>query len=236
MTGRYAFVYMASRKIKEYIARHRVDWRGKDAAKLGGLGDSCGVPPTPVIQEFLTLLSIKQGLFTQEEFVEHCFEQWKDWLAEKTDAQRYGLRMKLRRNFYSSMIDSFHVYAQLIETRKLDTCILDAYRDAIGKHDIVLTNKNAPSPVAIDLMIDSARSQRAYKDAHRPSQDSQEYKVFPILLPKSRPWEPGNKAWYCLRDFEQIFKYFENKDDLWGEWELSVIPCTCGYHTKRASA
>lgn len=235
MSENRTLLYLGSKNIEQYIAQHPIHWHDRDAAGRGGLGDSAGVPPTPAVQEFLALLLQRQDLFTQQEYTDFCFNQWnnsekKDWVTQKTKPQRYGLTAKCFRNWYPSMIDSLHVYSLLVESKAFTKCILDSYVDACSKQDLLVSSDNRPL-FAINLFWEGALNNRKYKNAHRSSAGTPVSQAFDVPLPKSRPTKrPGNKRWYCIKDFEPIFHYISNHDSL---WDMPIVPCTCGYHVKR---
>lgn len=195
-----SLIYIPSCAIVEYVAANPVNWLDhyRYMAKRGGIGDTAGITPTPAVYEFLSLYHHKKGLFTQREYAEWCFEQWHEWLTEKTDEQRRGVGVKLYRNFYPSMIDSLHVWAMMVETGGFHACILDSTLDAVGKTDLTLVRDSMTYRVA--LLIDSANGvgDRRYKLAYR-STDS-DTACIEIRLPLSRDKTPGNKRWYYPAD------------------------------------
>jgi hypothetical protein len=205
-------IALSSAYILAYLRDHPVDWdeRERVLAALGGPGDQAGPTPTPAVGEFLALLGSRHGqLFTQDEFVAHCRAVWADWWATLSPGQQQGVRAKLRRNFYPSMIDSLHVWALLHETGCFDCCLVDSIADAVGRTDLTL--RRGEWSVRVALVVDSraARHTRAYKHIYRRPEPPG---TVVIPLPLSRPREPGNKRWYCLEDFLPVF------------WRLGILP------------
>lgn len=195
-----SLIYVPSGAIVEYIASNPINWLRKyrDMARRGGIGDSAGVTPSPAVYEFLSLYHHEKGLFTQRAYAEWCIEQWREWLTEKTDQQRFGVSVKLYRNFYPSMIDSLHVWAMMVETGGFHSCILDSTLDAIGKTDLTLVRYGVSYRVA--LLSGSANSvgDRRYKLSHRSGDNDPS--CIEIRLPMSREQTPGNKRWYYPTD------------------------------------
>jgi len=191
-----SLVYIPSTRIVEYITLNPVDWSGKDLAQRGGPGDKAGATPTPAIAEFLNLLLQTGALFTQDEYFEYCQEQWRDWLAEKPHEQRMGVRAKVRRNFYPSMIDSLHVWALASESKRFHSCRLSALEDVVGKSDLILYGRDEVYRIA--LLIESAKNDRAYKLEYRPHANDQA--AIEIAMSLKKPRNPGNKRWYQWRE------------------------------------
>lgn len=198
-------IYIPSHKIVEYITQHPIAWMEdkKDFAQRGGWGDRAGVPPTPSVEEFLRLLILKQGLFTQREYFSHCFKQWRPWIEDlgsiKTEPgmnKRVGLKAKLYRNFYPSMIDSLHVWAMLSETGKFDSCVMSSTLDAVSKTDLIVRNGCDSIPIAIIGPTRRAANDRAFKVENRNGEEGGAC----ITLQMDLRWErqPGNKRWFTL--------------------------------------
>lgn len=232
-------IYLNSHFIINYIDRHPICWPSEKLAKRGGSGDRAGIPPTSMVYEFFSLLSQKQGLYTQREYRDHCFEQWKGWKSLDDEKSRAGVSAKLFRNVYPAMINTLHAWALLVEAGWFSICVVDTFTDAFSKHDlIVYRGADRCNPIALDLFIDTkaSRSDRAYKQSHRKATRDFVGDFFEIPLKTAdRPKKmPGNMRWYCLRDFESVYTKIRNRDSI---WDTPVVLCTCGYHLKgRASA
>lgn len=222
-------LYIGSKAIEQYIASHPINWHDKSLACRNGLGDQAGMPPTPMVYEFLSLLKKRQALFTQSEYRDHCFQQWDDWPALQDTLYRKGVEAKLYRNVYPSMIDSLHVYSLLVEAKWFDKCVLDSTTDAVSKHDLLAFRGSLP-PIALDLFAgsSSAISDRQYKKSHRQSLTGIICQTYEVPLSMARPARrPGNKRWYCLKDFEQVYADYCAQHSL---WDTFIVQCTCGYH------
>lgn len=195
-----SLIYIPSSVIVEYVASNPINWleKYKLMARRGGAGDTAGVTPTPAVYEFLALYHHQKGLFTQKEYAEWCFEQWRDWLGEKTEDQRRGVGTKLYRNFYPSMIDSLHVWSMMVESGGFHACILDSTQDAIGKTDITLVRNGVSHRVALLINTTNGIGDRRYKLAHRNTDN--DLSCIEIRLPLSREKSPGNKRWYVQTD------------------------------------
>jgi hypothetical protein len=197
-------MYLHSDYIVSYVTNHPIDWQNeyRELARRGGAGDTAGVTPTPAVGEFLHVLSQRQSLFTQQDYLIHCRKVWQDWWGGLSDAQEKGMIAKLYRNFYPSMIDSLHVWAMLSEVGWFDVCYLDAYEDAIGKTD--LTFKSGDKVIKLALMgpTRQAREDRDYKLTHR--NNGRGIEAVEAQLSLSRVRSPGNKRWFRLSDFAQI--------------------------------
>jgi len=239
--NRVTLIYLSSKLIENYIARHPVSWSDEKLAKRGGIGDQAGMPPTSSVGEFFSLVAQKQGLFTQAEYRDHCFDQWREcdptWSQKLTKEMKDGITAKLYRNFYPSMINTLHVWSLLVEAQWFDMCVIDTMTDALSKHDLILYRKHREVketlPIALDLFIGSKQSiaDRQYKLARRKSLREFVCESFEVPLSMDRPQkQPGNMRWYCLKDFERIYASYLLKSSL---WELTSVPCTCGYCTNR---
>lgn len=186
--------------IVRYVTENPINWSSSELAGKGRVGDTAGVTPTPAVEEFLSLLRQWQRLFTQHDYWLFCVTRWDGWLASKTPMQIEGVKAKLYRNFYPSMIDSLHVWAMLAMSRKFDYCVLDSYKDAIGKTDLTLMRQGQQWKVALRIGSDAAERNRIYKNAYRGSAVN----CIEVPLPLSRQRAPGNKRWYNIEDFAGI--------------------------------
>jgi len=189
--------------IVEYLTKNPVDWSSSELACRGGPGDKAGEPPSPAVFEFLSLLDEQGGLFTQREYWEHCKDRWRDWLTrdEMTRRNARGVKAKLYRNFYPSMIDSLHAWALLNEAGWFDVCVVDTYQDAVGKTDLLLKHGDVTIRVALIGPTDKAQSDRKYKVENR---DSAMGNPIEVSMGFDRPRSPGNKRWYDLDDFKAL--------------------------------
>lgn len=192
-----ALLYIPSAEIVEYISAHPIDWADehKDKAKRGGVGDL--LTPTPAVEEFLNLLIDQRGLFTQEEYMRYCVGKWSEWAQSKTVDQKWGIRTKLYRNFYPSMIDSLHVWAMLCESGMFEMCFLSATEDAIGKSDLVLRSGSKELRLALLGPTSQAGDDRKYKIGHR---NNGEAGCIEVQLSLNYPKNPGNKRWFKKSD------------------------------------
>ncbi len=195
-------MHIPSEQIVRYVARHPIDWDNRERAKRGGVGDQAGVTPTPAVEEFLRLYLDRRDLFTQRDYMYHCWDQWRDWIVDKPKEQKLGVKAKLYRNFYPSMIDSLHVYAMLVEMDAFDTCVLNSSEDAIGKSDLILTSREREIRLALIGPKQAAVDDRAYKLAHR-NEGTSELECIEVVLRDEYPMYPGNKRWYQKQDLWQ---------------------------------
>lgn len=191
-------LYIPSDEIVDFVSRNPIDWDVKEYARRGGSGDQAGMPPTPAVEEFLDLLLERCALFTQREYWVHCWHKWNIWIAGKPTEQQRGVKAKLYRNFYPSMIDSLHVWSMLCESGMFDTCVLNSLEDAIGKTDLMVRSKQRILRIAFLGPTDSAVSDRAYKMQHRNG--GQDVHCVEIQMPKEYPRQPGNKRWFRRSD------------------------------------
>lgn len=186
-------LYIPSDEIIRFVSDNPIDWSDPDLAKRKGPGDRAGATPTPAVEEFLNLLLIERQLFTQKRYADWCFGRWCDWLIEKQDEQVMGVKAKLYRNFYPSMIDSLHVWAMLVESGRFDSCALDSADDAIGKTDLTITSGDGVFRLALLGPTDNAMQDRQYKIKHRSAGETA---CIEIALPIAYPRKPGNKRWF----------------------------------------
>lgn len=211
MSHGITLLYFNSQQIMRFLATHPIEWfdEFKSYAERGGYGDQAGVPPTPAVEEFLSLLSLKHELFTQKEYLDYCYSKWRNWWP--TDQKRGdGLSVKLYRNFYPSMIDSLHAWALLVESGKFASCTVDSYADAIAKTDItVQTFTGERFSLALRIDTRSSRESARYKEDHR--EGYKDVQAVTIWLPcdKTRPKSPGQKRWYQLSDFDVLFSQLD---------------------------
>ena len=185
----------------------------RDLAKLGGAGDCAGVPPTPFVAEFLRLFYEKQGLFTQEDYLQFCINRWKDtdWYKNiKTDLGLNGIKAKTYRNFYPSMVSTLHVAAFLHMSGVLNSILYDVNRDAIGKSDLTVIDKNGNEKrFALFIGSPAGNLYNLYKDKHRTPP---EVGIIKKELTMNRPREPGNMRWYSPKDFYPEFPELSQTD------------------------
>jgi hypothetical protein len=226
-------LYLGSRAIVRYIDKHPVIWPSGELAWRNGIGDRAGVPPTPAVYEFFSLVIQKQGLFTQSEYRDYCFEQWKTWDSLTNASMREGVEAKLYRNFYPALVATLHAWSLLVEVGWFDRCVIDPQTDAISKHDIIVS-RSGEAPIALDLFIGTSRAiaDRRYKTTHRKAPIETVKRSFEVpLSTEDRPKKkPGNMRWYCLKDFEHVYAAMYNQDSL---WNIPIVPCTCGYHLSK---
>ena len=189
--------------IVRYVSQNPINWSSSDLAGKDKDGDQAGVTPTPAVEEFLSLLRQWQRLFTQHDYWLFCVSRWDNWLHSKTPIQIEGVKAKCYRNFYPSMIDSLHVWAMLSLSGRFDYCVLDSYKDAIGKTDLTLVRGQQSWKVALQIDSDAAKRARIYKDTYR----GQSANCLTVPLSFSRPRAPGNKRWYCIEDFSELFTH-----------------------------
>jgi hypothetical protein len=201
-TDSVALIYLSTDAILSFMTEHPIDWSDKELAKRGGIGDSAGLSPTPAVREFLALLRQHHGLFTQEVFAQHCAHVWDAWWKTLSRHQQSGVRAKLYRNFYPSLIDSLHVWSMFVEAQWFDRCILDSCDDATGKTDITVTNKMITHHIALLGPTKQALRDREYKlNIRHPGLLAH---TIAIQLPPSRDVGPGNKRWFNLTDFQSL--------------------------------
>lgn len=217
-----ALLYIPSAEIVDYIAMNPIDWgdnttvalSNKQITKLGklagrgGIGDSAGVTPTPAVEEFLNLLVEKRGLFTQEEYMFYCVKKWNGWATAKTPDQKHGIKAKLYRNFYPSMIDSLHVWAMLCESSMFELCFMSATEDAIGKSDLILRSGSREIRLALIGPTGQASNDRQYKLEHRSNGEPE---CVQVKLNLSYPKSPGNKRWFKKSDIMQAIINRDNR-------------------------
>jgi hypothetical protein len=127
----------------------------------------------------------------------YCVKAWNGWATSKTPDQKFGIKAKLYRNFYPSMIDSLHVWAMLCESGMFEMCFLSATEDAIGKSDLILRSGGRDFRLALLGPTSQASEDREYKINHRGNGDAG---CIEIRLPGAYPKSPGNKRWFRKSD------------------------------------
>ena len=195
-------MYFSASYIVDWVTRHPIDWSNKMLTGRGGPGDKAGKSPTTSVEEFFRLLLQRRGLFTQQEYSDHCFARWREWLVGKPKIQCDGVHAKLLRNYYPSRIDSLHAWALLSESGLFSRCVLDSYSDAVSKCDItVYYGDGRKVDVALVGPSGAAVRSRARKIARSNGVGSS---AVEITLPMDRARNPGNKRWHILEDFSKI--------------------------------
>lgn len=203
-----SLIYMPSQYIVKYMGANPINWlqAHKDKAKRGGLGDKCGVTPSPAVFEFLNLLHERKGLFNQKDYKEYCWAAWgrDGWIENLSSEIRGGLGVRLYRNFYPSMIDSLHVWALLAETQLFDVCFLDSTADAVAKTDLTLVKGSTEYRIALFAGSKRSVNDRLYKLKNRNTES--EVLCIDVVLPMERKQSYGKKRWYEIGDFENFIQ------------------------------
>ena len=201
-------LYIGSKYIETYLDKHPIDWSDRELARIGGAGDQAGVPPIPSVKIFIEQLQARNGeLFTQRDYLFRCWDEWSianpTWYNGLKDEHKKGLRAKAYRNFYPSLIDSLHVWSLLSESSAFERCEIDAMKDAVGKTDITVYANGKPYQIALLAGSANAVQCRQYKKTHRNGYDID---CFAVKYPSDRSKGIGNKHWFELRDFADVFK------------------------------
>jgi hypothetical protein len=201
--------FISSWAIVNYIIEHPIDWSNREMASLGGLGDQANPKQVlPMVEMFIRLLAEKKGLFTQAEFADYCFRAYAPWPPEK---YREGVKAKMYRNVYPSMIDHLHVFALLAESRIFKSVDYDTSDDVLKKLDIVLTRvDDRHLGLAIRAGTAGAKWAEVYKKIFRGVSVSP-FPVIPIVLDMKRRGPTsrgaGNKRWFILEDFLEAIRW-----------------------------
>jgi len=207
--------FISSWAIVNYIVDNPINWDpngdGLDwlRAKRGGEGDRAHPEMVlPMVEMWLRLLNLKKGLFTQIEFEEYALKEYAPWPPEEF---KNGVRAKLYRNFYPSMIDHIYAFALLSESGIFKSVDYDTDEDVTKKIDIYLTRHDGQHlGLALRIGTATARECQEYKYYIR-GQPVQPFVVEPIVLdtkrrgPRSRG--AGNKRWYVLEDFKKAIDW-----------------------------
>lgn len=213
-----SLIYMSSQHIMDYVEQHPIMWMDdkKEMASLGGAGDKAGLPPVPSVELWIRCLRTKEQLFTQEEYAKFCFadDKWSAWLRGKHAEALEGLRIKLYRNFYPSMIDSLHVWALLAETGLFDSCIVETDRDAIAKVDMTVTTKGHRLALALRGPTPDATWAKQYKAQYRNNGQARD--AIELALSIRKPRSPGNKRWF---DAEEVVTAILTHDLTKGDYD-----------------
>lgn len=204
--------YYSSRHIQEFVTRFPVDWcddRKYLANRVGCLADLCGRPPVPSMLVFFQTV-IGHGLITQDQMWIASLEEWgQDFPPETCEARKRGyskakcleaLQVKCFRNFYSSAIDSLHVFALLVECRVAGRCTLDCAQDVCSATDLIVESYNHHFTIALVAGSSSGQNSLNHKRSHRQAKPCD----FTLPLPMDRPKTPGNKRWYNPDDLKPI--------------------------------
>lgn len=200
--------YFSSRLIVEYAKEHPIEWPSRelaDTVKDVRIPFSC-------IGAFFELLKKKDGLFNQEEYIDYLLD------TGRLDIEPYGfdglmgLEARIKRNFYPSALDSLHVFALLVESGRFARCTLDTLEDVVSKVDLSVTSKEGVClGIALRAGSLSAKRWAVHKKMHRGGYGNTE-DVIEVPLSMDRPREPGNKRWYSVEDFEEVFKALDHRE------------------------
>ncbi len=198
--------YISSDEIVYYMIDNRYNGPPEGGSvKIGSKEDV--FPPKPTSVLFHNLLILKNGLFTQEEYVEYCIKYYKEnclnWYNRKTSIEKRGLEKKLRWNFYRSFIDELHIQSLLIETGKFIKTIKDPVIDYAYKVDILAYNYEDELPLKFDVQTNSkkAREDAEYKKNNR----GKDCEAILLTIPDCRGRKPkGGKIWFEEKDLFQI--------------------------------
>lgn len=199
--------YFSSQFIVEYIKEHPIEWPSR------GLADTVRNVRIPFscIGAFFELLKKKDGLFSQEEYIDYL------WDTDRLDIEPYGfdglvgLEARIKRNFYPSALDSLHAFSILVESGRFARCTLDTLEDVVSKVDLSVTSKEGVC-LGIALMAGTSSGKRwaVHKNIYREGWG--DWNVIEVPLPMDRPREPGNKCWYNVEDFEVVFKALDHRE------------------------
>lgn len=212
MNKEIALIYLSSMAIKNYCAKHPIDWKTQEQAKSGDI-----LTPTPAMGVFFDLLTDKGGLFSQEDYVDYAFSlpSWSEWMYSLPAGKQAGIAARLYRNFYPSAIDSLHSWSLLVETGQFAACLLDTADDAVSKTDLTVWTINGKSAkIALYVGTKEGMARTQYKRTHRGSVNG----VIDVILSMDRkPW-PGRKRWYTIDDFAPVFEYLSMGNDWNTSW------------------
>lgn len=198
-------IAFSSDYIVRFISLHPINWTMAHKANHHGSGDV--LTPEPAVQCFLDCLHDKQDLFSWEDYVLYCQERWNQnfpvWYNEElTEDNRDGLAVRLRRNFYPSMIDSLHVWALINEQKWYDRCLIDSYQDAVSKSDLILIKGDMSISVGIRAPGSMCDQHFQWKNDFRC--DGKERPHVMIQIPYDRTRNPGNKRWFMTSDLMHL--------------------------------
>lgn len=200
-------IYISSESIIDFIRKNPVIFRDRYLADLHGLADQAGMTPTPVVSEFLELISSRKSLFGQNEFADHCtgLLTWADWVEGLNPELLNAVKVKLKCNFYVSMIDTLHAWALLVEAKWFDICYLDCYEDVLSKSDITLIRNG--KEVHVSLIGPRGNAPQDYKRNFR-KRDTDKESITIQLKFKNKDGIGkiviGGKRWYVIEDFEDL--------------------------------
>lgn len=223
---RQTLIHVSPEYIVNFVSENPVNWldgltdgNGLHYARIGGMGDSAGVTPTPAMEAFFAKFILDKALFTQLEYADYCFllPEWKTWGTELHPEQVRGVKAKLFRNFYPSAVDSLHVYSMLVASGEFDSVYIDTYEDAIGKVDITVQKASAVYRLALYASSKASVSSANYKQRYRSNGDDVETDLIRVVLPMARPKSPGKKRWYTLDDVLSAIRQHQERKYVYGK-------------------
>ena len=210
--------FISSWAIVNFIVDNPIDWSDRDLAGLGGPGDRAHPEQvTPMVEMWLRLLNLERGLFTQAEYAEYFFRELSPWPLNVKDALftpeqlKEGVRAKLYRNVYPSMVDHIYAFALLSESSIFKSIDYDTDADVTKKLDIVLT-RHDDRHLGLALRAGTMRAKwyGGYKNTFRGCPIAP-FPVMTIELPMKRRGPrsrgAGNKRWYVLEDFKEAIDW-----------------------------
>lgn len=216
---RQKLLYFSSKYIVNFIAKHPVSHWGRDITGRNTIGGDLR-PPILGVEAFLEFLKRKDALFTQGDFADfylHILEDRYrgDWERVLSGSQAYkgqdesaanyrnrqlqAFRLRAKRNFYVSMIDTLHAWALMSEAGWYDICLIDSYEDSAAKTD--LTFKRDDECIRVALFGPNSECDWQYKKTYRGNGD---YSNVQAIQLTHRSKGIGNKMWYSLADFDPV--------------------------------
>jgi len=135
-TARLLVRFFDPEGIKDFLTTHPCVWDNRELTRLGGLADQAGMTPTPVVYEFHNWVASCGRLPSQQEFTEFCFDQWDGWPSTPYIG---AVQAKIGRNFYPSLIDTYHAFGLVAKAGWYQQCSMDSVDDVVGKADLTFT-------------------------------------------------------------------------------------------------
>jgi hypothetical protein len=207
-------LFRSSRAIVEFVDKNPINWSNYEFAKRGGIGDQAGIHRySPVVNLWVNRWNFP-NMPTTDEFKDFCIEQWiqeSNGKWPENPVHIDGITAKLHRNFYPSCVDLMHVFALLVESKRLAGVEYDYVSDSVGKIDLTVTRDDGNrAGILLKIGTPASRDAARYKSTFR-KQPVPLYPLIPIDLDTDiRDKTFGNKRWYELEDFQKLFDWADS--------------------------
>lgn len=201
-------LYIHSADIKAFLGKHPVKYHREYKYLNRGNGSAADwnpPPQPPAMRVFFDLLDRRAGrLCTSEEFAEETWARWANEARDRSPNQLHGMMNRLA-NFYNSGIDTLHVWALCVESKKFRKAVYNAKEDVTGHRDLTFVDWfNREIPIALS-MASPESDERIRRKAQWNGADYGN--LCHLRMEMSWPVGQGNKRWYPLETVNKILTW-----------------------------